>query len=63
MKTKFIVFLKKILRNLLNVQNILFQEFITLEDETELIGAGLTEATILVWGYGIFSIMLKKVKK
>ena len=62
--------MKKIVRNakmvaigiailmLLNVQNILFQKFITLEDETELVGAGLTEATIQVWGYGIFSIII-----
>jgi len=63
-------FIKKVVRNaklvaiggalltVLNVQSILFQKFITLDDGTELIGAGLTEATVKLWGYIILSVII-----
>ncbi len=62
--------LKKIYRNivlivcgialltLMNTQNILFGNIISIGDNLELVGAGLTEATIQVWGYAIFAIVM-----
>lgn len=61
---------KKIMRNvvliaigigiltILNVQNILFGKFLTIDNNIEIIGAGLTEATIKLWGYVIFAFII-----
>ncbi len=46
------------LLTLINTQNIVLQKFLSLEDEIELIGAGFTEATIKLWGYRIFSVLI-----
>ena len=46
------------LLTLLNTQNIILQKFITLENDVELIGAGFTEATVKLWGYRIFAIVI-----
>ena len=45
---------------LLGTQNILFEEFISLEDEqqTALYGAGFTDVTVKLWGYRIFAIVI-----
>ena len=43
---------------LVNTQNIVLQKFLTVNEETELIGAGFTESIIKVWGYRIFAILI-----
>ena len=43
---------------LINVQDVLFGKFLNLSSEMSLYGAGLTDATIKVWGYGIFSFVI-----
>lgn len=43
---------------LINVQDVLFGRFLNLSSEMSLYGAGLTDATIKVWGYGIFSFVI-----
>ncbi len=62
--------MKKLLRNiklvaigialiiLSNTQNILFQKFLTLDNDVDLVGAGFTEATVKLWGYAIFAIII-----
>ena len=62
--------IKKILRNvvtlavivgmqtILNTQNIVTGTFLTLSNGTELTGAGSVEATIQLWGYFIFAIVI-----
>ena len=62
--------IKKILRNIvilavivgiqtiLNTQNILTGKFLTLSNGTELTGAGSVEATIQLWGYIIFALII-----
>lgn len=63
--------MKKLFRNLrlvtvgialitfINTQNVILQKFLSVNgDKTELIGAGFIEATIKVWGYRIFSILI-----
>ncbi len=62
--------IKKVLRNiifvvigiaimtLLNTQNMLFGKIIDVGDDLELVGAGLTEATVQLWGYVIFSAVI-----
>ena len=62
--------MKKIIRNtrliavgvalfvILGTQNVLFQRYIQLENGVDLIGGGLTESTIKVWGYAIFGIVI-----
>ena len=62
--------IKKILRNiifvvigisvmtLLNTQNMLYGKIIDVGDDLELVGAGLTEATVQLWGYIIFSVVI-----
>ena len=44
--------------NLINVQNILTDSFLSLDNGVELVGAGFTEATITLWGYIIFSFVI-----
>jgi uncharacterized membrane protein (UPF0182 family) len=43
---------------LVNVQDVLFGKFLNLSNEMSLYGAGLTDATIKVWGYGIFAFVI-----
>ncbi len=43
---------------MLNVQNIVYGKFLTLENGTELTGAGFVEATIQLWGYAGLSILI-----
>ena len=62
--------MKKLIRNLklatigialitlVNTQNIVLQKFLTVNEDTELIGAGFTESVIKVWGYRIFAILI-----
>ena len=61
------LFMKKLLRNamliiigvavltILNVQNIMLGKILTVNDDIEITGAGITEATIKLWGYVIFA--------
>ena len=48
------------LLTLVQTQNILFEEFIQLEDadKTSLLGAGFTDVTIKLWGYRIFAVII-----
>ena len=62
--------IKKILRNvvilavivgiqtILNTQNIVTGKFLTLSNGTELTGAGSVEATVQLWGYIIFALVI-----
>ncbi|MBR3002324.1 MAG: UPF0182 family protein [Clostridia bacterium] len=62
--------LKKILRNVklvavgiaaitvLSTQNILFERMITINGNTEIIGAGYTQSTVKLWGYIIFALVI-----
>lgn len=45
---------------LIRTQNILFEEFIELDDpeKTTLYGAGFTDVTVKLWGYRIFAIVI-----
>ena len=68
LKTSLIA--KKIIRNIrlvaigialltvFNTQNILFEGMLTINGNTEIIGAGYTESTIKLWGYMIFAIVI-----
>lgn len=62
--------MKKLLRNIflviigiavftiLNMQNILLGKLLTINDKIDIIGAGVTETTIKLWGYIIFAIII-----
>lgn len=64
------LFMKKLTRNilfviigiaimtLLNTQNMLFGKLLTVNDDIDIVGAGMTETTIKLWGYAIFAIMI-----
>lgn len=64
------LFFKKLVRNvlliiigvavltLLNTQNIIFGKILTINNDIEIVGAGTTEATIKLWGYVIFSLII-----
>ncbi len=64
------LFMKKLLRNIfmiaigivlitvLNVQSIMFGKILTVNNELEVVGAGLTESTIQLWGYVIFAFVI-----
>ena len=64
------LFMKKLLRNvmlivigiailtILNTQNVMFGKILTVGDDIEINGAGMTEATIQVWGYAIFAVVI-----
>ena len=64
------LFMKKLLKNLklviigiaimtiLNMQNMVFGKILTIDEDLELVGAGITEATIKLWGYVIFAFII-----
>ena len=64
------LFMKKLLRNVmliiigiailtvLSTQNVMFGKILTVGDNIEINGAGMTEATVQVWGYAIFAFVI-----
>ena len=64
------LFMKKLIRNILlvvigiaiftilNTQNILFGKILTVNDDIDIVGAGLIESTIKLWGYRIFPVVI-----
>ena len=64
------LFMKKLLRNVmlivigiailtvLGTQNVMFGKILTVGDNIEINGAGMTEATVQVWGYVIFALVI-----
>ena len=63
-------FMKKITRNvlfivlgvagltILNIQNMVFGKILSVNDELEIVGAGMTESTVKLWGYIIFAVAI-----
>ena len=64
------LFMKKLIRNImllvvgiaimtiLNTQNIMQGKILTVDDEIDIVGAGITEATVKLWGYIIFAFII-----
>lgn len=64
------LFMKKLTRNilfviigiamitLLNTQNMLYGKLLTINDDIDIVGAGMTETTVKLWGYIIFAIII-----
>lgn len=64
------LFMKKLTRNILfviigiavmtmlNTQNMVFGKLLTVNDDIDIVGAGMTETTIKLWGYAIFAIII-----
>ena len=64
------LFMKKLTRNILliiigvavitilSTQNLMFGKILTIDDNIEINGAGMTEATIRLWGYIIFAFVI-----
>lgn len=64
------LFMKKLTRNImlvvvgiavmtvLNTQNMVFGKLLTVNDNIDIVGAGLTETTVKLWGYIIFAIII-----
>lgn len=64
------LFMKKLTRNvlfiligvalltILNVQNLMLGKIMTVNEDLEITGAGMTEATIKLWGYVIFAFII-----
>ncbi len=64
------LFMKKLTRNalfviigiavltILNTQNTMFGKLLTINDDLEIVGAGMTESTIKLWGYIIFAFVI-----
>ena len=46
------------IQTIVNTQNILTDTFLTLSNGTQLTGAGSIEATIKLWGYIIFAVVI-----
>lgn len=43
---------------LLNTQNMVFGKLLTINEDIDIIGAGLTETTVKLWGYIIFAVVI-----
>ena len=43
---------------ILNTQNMLFGKLLTIKSDIEIVGAGITETTIQLWGYIGFAIVI-----
>ena len=64
------LFMKKLTRNIflivigialmtiLNVQSIMFGKILTVNEDIDIVGAGLTESTVKLWGYVIFAFVI-----
>ncbi len=64
------LFIKKLIRNVflvviciaamtvLNTQNILFGKILSVNEDIEITGAGMTEATVKLWGFAIFAVVI-----
>ena len=64
------LFMKKLTRNvflimigiavitILNTQNMVFGKILTINDDLDIVGAGMTEATLKLWGYIIFAFII-----
>ncbi len=64
------LFMKKIIRNallviigialltIINTQNTMFGKILSVNDELDIVGAGMTEATVKLWGYVIFAFII-----
>ncbi len=64
------LFIKKLIRNLfwvviciaamtvLNTQNILFGKILSVNEDIEITGAGMTEAIVKLWGFAIFAVVI-----
>ena len=64
------LFMKKLTRNILlviigvavltvlNTQSMMFGKIITINENTDIIGAGKTEATVKLWGYIVFAFVI-----
>lgn len=64
------LFMKKLMRNVLliiigialltiiNVPNMMFGKILTIKDDIEIVGAGITETTVKLWGYIIFAFVI-----
>ena len=64
------IFMKKLLRNILlvaigiaimtvlNIQSMVFGKILTVNDDLEIVGAGLTESTVKLWGYILFAFVI-----
>ena len=58
LRNAIIVSIGMALQNTLNTQNIVTGKFLTLNNGTELTGAGVIESTIQLWGYLILSVII-----
>lgn len=64
------LFMKKLTRNvlwiiigiavltILNTQNTMFGKILSINEEIEIVGAGMTETTVKLWGYVIFAFII-----
>ena len=64
------LFMKKLMRNalliiigialltIINVPNTMFGKILTIKDDIEIVGAGITETTVKLWGYIIFAFVI-----
>lgn len=64
------LFMKKLTRNILlvvigvaimtilNTQNMVFGKLLTINDNIDIVGAGMTETTIKLWGYTLFAVVI-----
>lgn len=64
------LFMKKLTRNILfviigiavltilNTQNMVFGKLLTVNDDIDIVGAGMTETTVKLWGYVIFAFII-----
>lgn len=64
------LFMKKLTRNIMlvvigialmtivNTQNMMFGKLLTVDDSIDIVGAGMTETTVKLWGYVVFAIII-----
>ena len=64
------LFMKKLTRNILlvvigiaimtilNTQNMVFGKILTINDDIDIVGAGMTETTVELWGYTLFAFVI-----
>jgi len=43
---------------LLNTQNMVFGKLLTINEDIDIVGAGLTETTVKLWGYIVFAVII-----
>lgn len=57
-RNAFLIVIAIALLTIINTQNIVFGKMLTINEDIDIVGAGMVESTVKLWGYIIFAIVI-----